>query len=107
MIKVLTNTFNRRIILIMRKVYVKKSGRSDGSLLLETIIVAHALNHKTLDLKFGIREEGFLDRENERELTLSKPKIFVCRSEEVRKIAQAQQGEKVFVVRQIHQENHV
>lgn len=91
----------------MRKVYIKKKGQPDGSLLVETVIVAHSLNHKTLDTKFGIREEGFLDLPNERELTLSKPKIFVCKNDKVRRIVQAQAGENVFVVRQVHQENWI
>jgi hypothetical protein len=91
----------------MRKVYVKRSGQLDGSLLLQTILVGHSINHKTLDAKFGIREEGFLDLENERELTLSKPEIFVCNSSRVRKILNAKSGEKVFVIKQVHKENFI
>jgi hypothetical protein len=95
------------MILSMRKLFTKKSGQSDGSLLVETVIVAHSINSQILDEKFSIREEGFLDLANERELILSRPKIYVCNNSTIRNIAQAQAGEKVFVVRQVHQENWI
>lgn len=88
----------------MRKVYTKSSSKPDGSLLVETVIVANSLNHRTLDEKFGIREEGFLDYQNERELVLSQPKIYVCKNDKVRNITKARAGERVFIVRQLHQE---
>lgn len=91
----------------MRKVYTKTSGLPTGASLVETIIVAHSLNLRMLAEKFSIREEGFLDLENERELVLSRPQIFKCDSEQVRKIAGAKKGERVFVIRQTHQENHI
>ena len=91
----------------MRKVYSKSTGLPSGASLVETIIVAHSLNLRMLAEKFSIREEGFLDLENERELVLSPPKIFKCDSEQIRRIAGAKKGEKVFVVRQEHQENYI
>ena len=91
----------------MRKVYSKSTGLPSGASLVETIIVAHSLNLRMLAEKFSIREEGFLDLENQRELVLTRPKIYRCSSEKIRKIANAKKGEKVFVIRQEHQENYI
>lgn len=91
----------------MRKVYTKKTNQADGSTLVETIIVAQNLNHKSLEAKFGIREEGFLDRKEMRELTLSEPKIYRCDSTAIRSLAGVQKNERVFVVRQTEKEDYI
>ena len=91
----------------MRKLFNRSIKQEDGSVLVENIFVGNSISTRTLDEKFGIREEGFYDRENEIELTLSAPKIFRCDSTAIRAIAQAKANERVYVVRQIHSEKFV
>lgn len=91
----------------MRKIHTKHTKLNDGSVLVENVIVAHSLNLKTLSEKFCIREEGFLDLSREIECILSQPKIYRCNSTAIRNLVNAQKGETVFVVRQVHSEHFV
>lgn len=88
----------------MRKAWTKQIPQADGSTKAQTCILAPSLNLKTLDRKFGIREEGFLDTENRRELVCEEPRIFLCNSVEIRSLVKAQSWERVFVVEQVQRE---
>lgn len=91
----------------MRKIITKQTPLANGDTQVETVFVGKSINRKTLDENWGIREEGFLDREREVELTLSKPKIYVTRNAAIRSLTGAKKSENVFIVRQIHKERFV
>lgn len=88
----------------MKKLHTKSTKIDDNSTMVETIILAQGLSTRTLDRKFGIREEAFYNRDTNTELTLSRPQIFKCDSTFIRKVAGANSNERVYVVRQIHSE---
>jgi hypothetical protein len=88
----------------MKKLHTKSTKINEFSTMVETIILAQGLSTRTLDRKFGIREEAFYDSKENRELTLSAPIIYKCDSTFIRKVAGAKSNERVYVVRQIHSE---
>jgi hypothetical protein len=111
--KVLTLLKNRSKLILhqeersMKKLHQRISKLSETKNLVSTLIVARHLNHKMLDKKFGIREDRFLNMHQEIELTLSKPTIYVVRSEDVLAKVNLKAGEHLFLVKQHQEENFV
>ena len=95
------------ILLSMRRIAKKSSAQTDGTVLFQTIVVAHSINLKTVEQVLGIRAESFYNQVEQIELLLSKPTIQVCDTDAVRKLAGAKQGEKVFIINQIHSERFI
>jgi hypothetical protein len=91
----------------MKKIHTSTVAKSDGSVMVQTVILASGINPKALANKFGIKEEIFYNQEREIELSLSSPKIYICKDSTIRSIAGAEANERVYVVRQIQKEKFV